>query len=354
MNVLDLDVARRKYDIRIDSSMLYECALGIGAFTWEQVHDKLDIGQAEIRRMNEQMSAELRQEVQLAGSHHTWRSLLFLLHRCPQLQDEPQHAHLGIFTNWIHELQDDIIAKASPYLGDAQAELLHRALAGSMAEQEKLLQIHADNPVVYLHLQFLFSTSPDRLLGHIERLMTGWYQEMLRNGEEVMQILERAAQETKKLALERSTEDVIRQITRGGELEPEPGVSVLWLIPQLAYRPFTIRNHLPGSAVFYYPVDEDHLTDTRQQKVFASIAAQHKAVGDIHRVQLLKLLSMSPKPLADLAEGIGASKPSTHHHLLLLRTAGLVSVRSGVYELNIDAVASLSDGLYRLLNLDPS
>ena len=54
--------------------------------------------------------------------------------------------------------------------------------------------------MIYFHLKYLFATSPGSLLGHVERLMTGWYQEMLGDADEWMRILEKDGQETRKLS----------------------------------------------------------------------------------------------------------------------------------------------------------
>ncbi|GEO25174.1 hypothetical protein AAC03nite_09590 [Alicyclobacillus acidoterrestris] len=78
---------------------MYECALGIGAFTWDEVHNKLDIGQAQVLQIKRQMSEAPKREVSLAGMHHTWRSLLYLIHRCPYLPSTAQDKHLPVFMN---------------------------------------------------------------------------------------------------------------------------------------------------------------------------------------------------------------------------------------------------------------
>ncbi|WP_206918768.1 hypothetical protein [Alicyclobacillus suci] len=78
---------------------MYECALGIGAFTWDEVHNKLDIVQAQVLQIKRQMSEAPKREVSLAGMHHTWRSLLYLIHRCPYLPSTAQDKHLPVFMN---------------------------------------------------------------------------------------------------------------------------------------------------------------------------------------------------------------------------------------------------------------
>ncbi|WP_146822084.1 hypothetical protein [Alicyclobacillus suci] len=126
--------------------------------------------------------------------------------------------------------------------------------------------------------------------------------------------MEQSAAQTSALSGNIDHEKLIHTVTQGGEFLAEPGVTTLWLIPQISYRPFTIRNHWPGCAVYYYPVDPNVQTDLDKNRLISNIAAKHKAVGDGQRVRLLELLAASSKSLAELAQAIGASKPRKRRH----------------------------------------
>lgn len=150
MKTLDFGVPS-EYNIRFSTSPLFECALGIAAFTREEIYDKLEQNLDDLRSTRKRMSPELQQEVSLAGEVHTWRSLLFLAHRCPDLSQSPWEQHLDIFLNWIQEHEDVLVTLAAPYLGEAYASELAEALSGNPVARQHLMQLHSDNPVIHLN-----------------------------------------------------------------------------------------------------------------------------------------------------------------------------------------------------------
>ena len=54
-----------------------------------------------------------------------------------------------------------------------------------------------------------------------------------------------------------------------------------------------------------------------------------KALGDEKRLRILRVLSEGEKTLMELAEMFGVAKTTMHHHMIVLRSAGLVSVGVG-------------------------
>jgi DNA-binding transcriptional ArsR family regulator len=59
----------------------------------------------------------------------------------------------------------------------------------------------------------------------------------------------------------------------------------------------------------------------------AQLARFYKALGDESRLSVLKKLAEGPLTLMEVAEVMGVAKSTAHHHIGLLRHAGLVLVR---------------------------
>ena len=59
----------------------------------------------------------------------------------------------------------------------------------------------------------------------------------------------------------------------------------------------------------------------------SGLARLYKALADERRLALLGLLSRGPVTLGDASREVGLSKSTTHHHLAILRHAGLVLIR---------------------------
>ena len=54
-----------------------------------------------------------------------------------------------------------------------------------------------------------------------------------------------------------------------------------------------------------------------------------KALGDEKRLRILRALAEGEKTLMELAEMFGVAKTTMHHHMIVLRSAGLVAVGVG-------------------------
>lgn len=350
MKTLDFG-APSEYNIRFSISPVFECALGIATFTREEIYDKLDRNLYDLRSMRNRMSKKLQREVNLAGEAHTWRSLLYLAHRCRDLLQSPLEQHINLFLNWIQENEGYLTKLAAPYLGELYASELEDALSGNQVAQNHLIEIHSDNPVIHLNLRYLFSVDSRTFLQHLENLLACWYKEiLLPDMPHIMFALQQDKQHNEQIAGGLKSPELIRLITKGSELQPHPGVDTLLLIPQSAYRPFTIINYLPHCVVYYYPVAYVFLPGGISQTQMMQVAALHKALGDIQRIRLLTLIRHSPKSLGELTNTLNATKSNVHHHLTLLRTAGLVQVEDGVYSINHDAVLQVGTELKALLD----
>ena len=84
-----------------------------------------------------------------------------------------------------------------------------------------------------------------------------------------------------------------------------------------------------------------------------SPAAMLKALGDDHRIQILKLLHGGEKCACELLEELDISQPTLSHHMKILCDAGLVSCRKdgkwNYYEISCEGVCALRSFLRDLL-----
>ncbi|QSO52688.1 winged helix-turn-helix transcriptional regulator [Alicyclobacillus curvatus] len=349
MTTLDFGT-HSEYSTRFSSSPVFECALSIAAFTREDIHDKLEPNLDHFRAIRTRMSDELKQEIRVSGEVHSWRNLLFLAHRCPHLSDSPWKDHMKLFLGWMSDNEPSLKELAAPYLGDARSSELHDALSGNETSQQNLIRSHHDNPVVHLNLRYLFSIDSHTFLTHLRTLLERWYNEVfIVDMESTMTALQRDLEYRKQLSVSMQPSHLVRSVTKGSELRPVPGTDTLWFIPQFAYRPFTIINYLPHCVVYYYPVADEFVSGGTDHTQMTQVAALHKALGDVSRLRLLMLIRHHPKSLAELTDILGATKSNIHHHLTLLRTAGVVRVNDGVYAIDQDAILKVGDELRGLL-----
>lgn len=347
----DLSHVTDSFEIVVTSSPVYEIALGIAAFTWPEISDKLERTPEQWRDLTRSLSGELEATVQLAGQVHTWRSLLFVAHQCDKLRFHPLEIHVDLLCEWMQANEHSLISLASPYLGRQHAEPLASALNGNQQQQDFLLREYRADPLVYPNLNYLFQVEPKQLLHHLITLLTKWNAEVIQQHHVLFETLESDAAQKQKLSLTTSTMDLIHMATNGDELRPEPGLEQIWLVPQISYRPFTIYHRLAHRVVLYYPVQDDHMPGLLESRSVLHVANLFKAVGDVNRVRIMKLLRTSPRAVTEIGHHLELSKSTAHHHLTLLRSVGLVRVENGLYTLDTSEVEKIHKPLCSLLRM---
>ncbi len=98
------------------------------------------------------------------------------------------------------------------------------------------------------------------------------------------------------------------------------------LVPSYVSRPWNADAERYDTRIFCYPVaDESIVADTNAPPIHLLRLA--KALADERRLRILKKLSMESCTLQELADDFGVAKTTMHHHLITLRSAGLVRMR---------------------------
>jgi DNA-binding transcriptional ArsR family regulator len=110
--------------------------------------------------------------------------------------------------------------------------------------------------------------------------------------------------------------------------QPMPGLLHITLAPQFAFRPWNLFVQRGELGVWCYPMADESL-DQAAGAPPRQLVRLVKALGDEKRLQILRVLSVKDSTLQDLTESLGMPKSTVHHHLLALRSAGLVRMTSG-------------------------
>ena len=159
------------------------------------------------------------------------------------------------------------------------------------------------------------------------------------------EILERDALRVRRLCGSESVERVIELASRGLEFRPEPWIHRVVLFPHIAMRPWNVLSARQGDSLICYPVSDESL-DIEPGAPPPGLVRLHRALGDEKRLRMLGVLAAtSDAGLQELAEAVGLAKSSAHHHLVVLRAAGLISVTTdgrGRYRLRRDFLPEAS------------
>jgi DNA-binding transcriptional ArsR family regulator len=220
-------------------------------------------------------------------------------------------------------------------LVDDPADLLTRVLAGEQAALEEITALAATDRGA--GLRELLDRSPDEfgalVSQTVERFATEVWPAL---AAEAMGPIERdAAHRRQQLETTDDPAAVVLDATNGYELEPEPAGRRVVLLPSYWLRPWLVISFLDATA------DGDRsqpleVISTAVADTFLALPCEappprllklFKALSDEGRLTLLRRMTPGPISLGEAASELGIAKATAHHHLSILRQAGVVSIR---------------------------
>lgn len=119
--------------------------------------------------------------------------------------------------------------------------------------------------------------------------------------------------------------EIVLEATNGYELSGDPTVHRIILQPSYWIRPWLIVGRSGDAEVLTTAVEEQFLV-LPAEAPSPGLLKLFKALQDESRLKLLRRLSSGPITLAEATAELDVAKATTHHHLSILRQAGLVSV----------------------------
>lgn len=179
-----------------------------------------------------------------------------------------------------------------------------------------------------------------------DRLVTTtrlWYAHVFRSQwPELEPALERDAATKRRLARQLDVPNLVDRATNGLEFKAEVGVERLVLIPTYLERPWVAQIRQGRTLVISYPA-QDELGGSNEARL-ARVVKYARVLADEKRVGALRRLAGSSLTLQELADELGVSKSTMHHHLAALRSVGLLRFRPDGkrYSLRHEALLDLS------------
>lgn len=249
---------------------------------------------------------------------------------------------------YLHLLGYYLQAQRGPTL----PEVIARAADGDEAAIEELLATSFPEDTGWqATLRRLLALGSIETRRRTSDLLRGWYETVLRPREqEILELLERDAREKRALAGRLPVERLIELAVGSVELAPPSWAQRVELVPSLGLAPWVLIAEHKDTQFLCYPVEEETLRaePTAPPEYLVRLG---KALGDESRLRVLKLLASDSRTLQEIADALGLAKSTAHHHLALLRRAGLVRVRPGerLYSLRPEALRSFPELLASFL-----
>jgi len=345
--------------VQVTASLPADFLVSLIAFGSPQSADTFDVGPAWFDQIRTKASPRLLQllDPDSEGGHGSWGCLIGLALLAPAAGTVPEFiSRVDALT--ADELWLTLAGYHVPELREgAGPENYLRAAEGDGLAQRAILLAAARFEEDVNWLPPLLARSPSDAKDLVTELLRRWHEEVFAEGqEERAAILARDAEGKRVMARTASPESLIEAATHGLEFRAEPWIRRLVLVPQTSMRPWNILTAYEEVGIICYPVADESLGIDKNAPP-AALLRLHKALSDDKRLRMLKLLAGGPASLQQLADGVGLAKSSAHHHLVILRAAGLVRAtidRQSLYSLRRDFLPEAAGLLDAFLEGSPS
>lgn len=276
------------YCVDVDWAPAYELMVSLKAYASTADRKILELGAAWVKGVRECLSPELAADLARRDAVGKMPWLDLLVRQCPEPRDASG------FLGWLAQLS-----------------------AGEM--YERLAPLSATNHPLPNDLGALRDRSIDTL--------SRWDEQYFRHVDPaILHGLEREAGATRALVAVTDPVDLIERATNGVHLlAPEPSPEVVLLIPQYHYRPWNVFSVYRGMRIIQYPVDA---APPAPGDLPPGLLRLTRALSDDSRLRILRFLAAGPQSFMSVVQFSGLAKSTVHHHMVVLRAAGLVRVHS--------------------------
>lgn len=328
--VRDLTTAPRQIPIETEGSVAFEVILAM--WTTFNPHEKstsFDLGPEWHREIIENLGDDFETEIKTLGGPYlaAWLGVAGLLQTAPHPHDPD-----SVF-DWLENLDPMRLRR---WLLDyaclnGAAALIEAAANG---DRDALLELFEEKDVSEMKDQLIAffdipdSELPKRMAQALKRFRAEAFAEF---EEEFGGAISRAAAARRAVATRGDAKAVIEEVTNGLEYEVPLGVTRVVLIPSVVTRPLSIIDQQRGTLLVYYGVADEFINSDPEAPPSWLLRA-YKALGDERRLRILRRLSEGETTLDELTQMLGLSKSTVHHHISLLRGAGLIRVHVGPEE----------------------
>jgi DNA-binding transcriptional ArsR family regulator len=180
-------------------------------------------------------------------------------------------------------------------------------------------------------------------------ILRGWDQAVFRSHiDSVGPVLEAESGHLRARLAERGVRAFLDEAAKGADVLATPGLEEIAVFPTWILRPWNVFWEQGPSMLLGVPVAEHRLIGDPEAPPDRLVLLA-KALGDERRLRVLRHLTTGRYSLQELADHFGLSKTTLLHHLVILRSAGIVRVEAGAngrYSLR----AGMPVELHRLLD----
>ncbi|HUF07246.1 MAG TPA: metalloregulator ArsR/SmtB family transcription factor [Candidatus Binatia bacterium] len=318
--------------LTVDVSPAYELLQSIVVVTGTDEADTYEIGRDWIADARARAGDELlgRADAVAHGDADSFLNLAGLVY------DSPAPRDVDAFLDHLRATDPDELRLhlVGFYARDTRrmtpTAVIRAAIAGDPeAKREFLRTSHPEWEPWTDYLGRILDTDGEALKADLIALLAEWSERVWKpESLTIMPIVERDAETKRELQRELPIDQFVTTATNGVEFAPRPGIDRVVLVPSFVNRPLVTYSEFGEVLIIIYPVADESVSAETDSPPLRLVRLS-KALGDEKRLRILRTLSEGEKGLMELADMFGVPKTTMHHHMIVLRSAGLVSVGVG-------------------------
>jgi hypothetical protein len=225
--------------------------------------------------------------------------------------------------------------------------VIEKAIAGHSAARRTLASVlFPDDPDEDAALEHLLGREPETIKELILRVVGGWYAELFRQEEREIAVRLASEARTKRIIGSSAPTRLLRAAAIGLQYLPRRSIRRVLLVPAIISRPLVISVRFGATRAFFYPLVED---SSDEDELSARLVKIHAALADLQRLRILQSLIRSENTIAGLSRQLSQPHQRLSANLVILRDAGLVTLRMDERQQTFAARPNLPSIVFRTL-----
>lgn len=312
--------------VRVVSGPAFELIAELAAFTSGPARASLESGKPWIRQVRALAGPELIRRVEGWG-FSPYAELASIA-----LETGPPH-DVDQFLDRLRSLPPDVVrrrlvgAESAPSRAMVSAGAFDRALAGDAAARVALRDALGHDPQGRESMNRLLTTSSEAVQADMVSIVKAWASRVLPQfAGDALVIIARDVVSKEQLFKTGPARHALQIATNGVDVDPAAWAATIVVVPTVAMRPFIAPIECGSTAIFLCSV-ADEAYDVDPDAPPRGLVKITTAIGDDLRLRILRVLTDEALTASEVATRLGIERTSLHHHLGILRSAGLVAIR---------------------------
>ena len=312
--------------VQIVSGAAFELIAELAAFTSGPARASLESGKTWIREVRGLAGPDLIRRVE------RWGFALYSELTSIALEAGPPYDP-GQLVTGLRALPPDVVrrrllgAESAPNRSMVSDGAFDRGLAGDGAARKELRVALGLNPSGRRSIDRLLTTSSDAVQAEVSSIVEAWASQVFpMYAADALRIVDRDVALKERLFGASPGRDALQIATNGVDFEPTAWATEIVVIPTVALRPFLAPIEFGAAAIFLCSV-ADEAFDADPAAPPRRVVKIAVAIGDELRLRILHALVDDEMTASEIADRLGVDRTSLHHHLGILRSAGLVAIR---------------------------